>query len=107
MHHLISKTRTINGRRTTFRLEPVVWTLLDEISVIEECTPNRIIGLIEKTKPQDQPLASSIRVFIMLYFRSATTLEAHAKVGHGSIQRMELRAAVIQKGEGDELAQVA
>lgn len=91
--HSVQKTLLVNSRHMTFRLEPTVWALLAEVAVIENCNPPDIVAMIENTKPHQQTLASSIREFLMLYFRAATTKEGHRNAGHGTILQMPDRAA--------------
>ena len=53
MHYMAryaARDKTINGRRTSFRLEPVFWEGLDEIALIEKTTPEEVIAFIKKNK---------------------------------------------------------
>ena len=90
---LISKNIIINKRRTSVRLEPEMWKALYEIAQIEQCTIHDLCSLVDhcKTKNESQSLTSAIRVFIMLYFRGASTKQGHTRAGHGSFSLMKQR----------------
>lgn len=94
--NLIQKDRVINGRRILLRLEPCVWLLLGEIAAIENCKTDDVIGLIEDIEDREQSLASSIHIFLMLYFRGATNERTHRAAGHGNLLRMHKRVACIK-----------
>lgn len=98
---LISRNVTINGRRTSVRLEPDMWTALHEISEREGCTIHDLCTLIYIRKGRLTSLTAAIRVFLMLYFRAAATEEGHRRVGHGDFTHMCQRAG-IGKMTGDE-----
>ena len=89
---LVSKNININGRRTSIRLEPEMWTALHEIAARENCTMHDICGLVHARKSENTSLTAAIRVFIMLYFRAACTERGHEKAGHGNFEYMRARA---------------
>ncbi len=89
---LISRNITVMGHRTSVRLEPEMWQALKEISVRENCSIHDICTLVSYRKHADTSLTAAIRVFIMLYFRSAATEEGHQKSGHGNFEFMKKRA---------------
>lgn len=89
---LISKNITVNGHRTSIRLEPEMWQALGEVSVRERCTIHDICSLVSLKKKELSSLTASIRVFLMLYYRSATTEEGHMRAGHGDFEAMRSRA---------------
>ena len=70
--HLVCRNLTVMGRRTSVRLEPENWIALEEISKREGCTQHDIASLIALKKKSNISLTSAIRVFITLYYRSAT-----------------------------------
>ncbi len=80
---LVSRNVTIFGRRTSIRLEPEMWAAL-----------NDICSLVCIRKRDETSLTAAIRVFLMLYYRSASTEQGHAKAGHGSFDDMKLRARI-------------
>ncbi len=95
---LVSRNITVNGRRTSVRLEPEMWRALKEISVRESCSIHELCSLISFRKNKRTSLTAAIRVFLMLYFRAATTEEGHGKAGHGSFDSMKRRAGWHERG---------
>lgn len=91
---LLSRNITVQGRRTSVRLEPEMWTALREISAQEFCSIHDICTLISIRKKENTSLTAAIRVFIMLYFRAASTDDGHRKAGHGDFEYMKKRARI-------------
>lgn len=91
---LISKNITVLGRRTSVRLEPEMWLALKEISSRETCSIHDICTLVSMRKASRSSLTAAIRVFLMLYFRSAATEEGHKRAGHGNFTQMLDRAKI-------------
>ena len=91
---LVSKNITILGRRTSVRLEPEMWNALKDISKRERCSIHDICSLIHIRKNPVTSLTAAIRVFLMLYYRAASTLEGHSRAGHGSFENMKQRAKI-------------
>ena len=99
---LVSKNVTVDGRRTSIRLEPEMWLALNEISLRERCTMHDLCDLVYKRKDKKSSLTAAIRVFLMLYYRAATTEEGHIKAGHGNFDAMRSRALKKQTGKAKE-----
>ena len=97
---LVSRNITVNGRRTSVRLEPEMWRALKEISTRENCSIHELCSLISFRKNKRTSLTAAIRVFLMLYFRAATTEDGHGKAGHGSFDSMKRRAGWHERGAG-------
>jgi predicted DNA-binding ribbon-helix-helix protein len=93
---LVSRNITILGRRTSIRLEPEMWMALREIAKRERCSIHDICSLVSVRKNQDTSLTAAIRVFLMLYFRAATTEDGHVRAGHGNFDFMKKRARVAE-----------
>lgn len=91
---LISRNITISKRRTSVRLEPEMWVALKEISDRENCSIHDVCSLISVRKNSQTSLTAAIRVFLMLYFRAATSEEGHKRAGHGCFEVMKRRAKV-------------
>lgn len=91
---LVSRNITVNKRRTSVRLEPEMWSALREIAKRESCSIHDICTLVGLRKHEQTSLTAAIRVFLMLYFRAASTEEGHFRVGHGNFERMRERARV-------------
>lgn len=89
---LISRNITVNGRRTSIRLEAQMLQALKEIAEREGCSIHDICGLISERRKSGMTLTACIRIFLVLYFKSAATEEGHKKAGHGSFARMQARA---------------
>ena len=91
---LIGKNVTILGRRTSERLEPERWGVLNDVEGREQTTIHELCSLIALRKKSNASLTSSIRVFLLLYFRASSTHEGHMRAGHGNFQNMITRAKV-------------
>lgn len=78
---------TVNGRRTSMRLEPMLWELLEHIARRESTTLNVLASNIEKRMEQRVAdglnLTATVRLFVMGYFKAAATEEGHRQAGHG------------------------
>ena len=88
LHHI-----RVRGRRTSIRLEPQIWMILAEICRRERCTTEDFCGYVASLKHGS--LASSLRVFMLDYFRAAATDDGHRNAGHGQgmfvLKRQERR----------------
>lgn len=91
---LLSKNITVRGHRTSIRLEPEMWDALKDIAHREGTSIHNICSLISMRKADDTSLTAAIRVFLMLYYRAATTPEGHYRSGHGNFENMKRRARV-------------
>jgi predicted DNA-binding ribbon-helix-helix protein len=91
---LLSKNITILKKRTSIRLEREMWDALFEIAEREGCSIHEICSLVYIRKASGSSLTAAIRVFIMLYFKAASTEQGHAKAGHGDFSQMKIRAKV-------------
>jgi predicted DNA-binding ribbon-helix-helix protein len=81
---LVSKNVTINGCRTSVRLEPQMWNALDEIARREGIDRHHLFTSIADRVQRHQSLSSAVRTFVMTYFRESSTESGHQKAGHGS-----------------------
>lgn len=91
---LVSHNVTVMRRRTSVRLEPEMWAALRDIAKREQCSIHDICTLIGVRKNPRTSLTGAIRVFLMLYFRAASTEEGHQKAGHGNFEFMKQRARI-------------
>lgn len=91
---LISRNITVCGRRTSIRLEPEMWRALRDIAKREKCTIHEICSLVSMCKNANTSLTAAIRVFLMLYFRAASTEEGHMRAAHGDLKLMIERARI-------------
>ncbi len=80
---LVSRNVTIGSHRTSIRLKPDMWNGLREICRREHVTIHDIATVVAIRKPANSSLTAAMRVFVMAYFRSASTEEGHSRAGHG------------------------
>jgi len=64
------------------RLEQEMWEALQEICRREEMTVHEVCSLIDERRGISS-LTAAMRVFILMYYRSAATDEGHLTAGHG------------------------
>jgi predicted DNA-binding ribbon-helix-helix protein len=91
---LVSKNITVQGHRTSIRLEPEMWLALRDIALREKCSIHDICSLVSVRKNIHTSLTAAIRVFLMLYYRASSTQEGHRKAGHGDFEFMKRRARI-------------
>lgn len=89
MNPLSNRNVTVNGRRTSMRLEQEMWEALREICRREELTVHELCTLIDDRRGLSS-LTAATRVFTLMYFRAAATDEGHATAGHGKRINREL-----------------
>lgn len=65
----LSKSITVNGRRTSIRMERSIWHALDEVSAREQCRVRDLIALIDRSRGENG-LTAALRVFVVNYLRS-------------------------------------
>ena len=80
---LVIHNVNVHGHRTSIRLEPQIWDTLAEICRREFCTPHDVCTHVAGRRAPHGSLASSLRVFILDYFRTSATEDGHIRVGHG------------------------
>jgi predicted DNA-binding ribbon-helix-helix protein len=85
MSTLVSRNVNLQDRRTSVRLEPAMWEALDEICRREGTSINDLVGLIDRQR-RESKLTAAIRVFVMAYYRAASTDEGHVGAGHGILR---------------------
>lgn len=88
---LVSRNITVNKKRTSIRLETQMWIALKDIAEREKCSIHDICGVISQRKSDTITLTAAIRVFLMLYFKAASTEDGHSRAGHGGFQHMMSR----------------
>ncbi len=87
---LVNRNVTVDGHRTSIRLEPAMWQALNMICQRENKTLNELATIIARNRDQST-LTAGIRVFLLTYFQAAATDEGHIRAGHG-IARTRVRA---------------
>lgn len=86
---LVNRNITVNGHRTSMRLEPAMWEALEDICRLEAKTVHEVCSLVEEHRTQSS-LTAAMRVFILGYFRAA--LVDQATGGNMAAQRAETAA---------------
>ena len=67
---LVSRNVKVHGHRTSVRLEPHMWESMIEICRREFCTPDDACSYVDEHRPPHGSLSSSLRVFMLDYFRN-------------------------------------
>ena len=80
---LVSRNVKVHGHRTSVRLEPQMWDSMTEICRREFCTPDDVCSYVAERKPPHDSLSSSLRAFMLEYFRKSSTEDGHRDAGHG------------------------
>src|SRR5271163_4251370 len=81
---LVNRNVVAERGRTSMRLEPELWEALLEICGREGEDMSSLVRKVEQNG-HSGGRTSAVRVFVMSYFRSATTEAGHAAAGHGSL----------------------
>ena len=81
---LQSRNVTVDGHRTSLRLEQDVWAALEEICAREDMSVHEICALIEQRRHGSSRTAA-VRAFILGYFREAASDTGHVRAGHGNL----------------------
>ncbi len=82
MSTLVSRNVTVAGHRTSVRLEPEMWRAVGDVCGRERQSIHEICTAIDAQR-EASTLTAALRVFVMEYFRSATTEDGHLRAGHG------------------------
>jgi predicted DNA-binding ribbon-helix-helix protein len=68
---LIAGNVRIHNRRTSVRLEPEMWSALYEIAKMENISIHDICSVVDDGKQDGESFSSSLRVFLLKYYRDA------------------------------------
>ena len=68
---LISRNVTVNGHRTSIRLEPEMWDAMDEVCALQRVTMHEFCSLVERER-RASSLTAGVRVALLGYFREAS-----------------------------------
>lgn len=77
---LQSKNIRIHRRRTSIRLEPRMWSALQEIARQEQCSINHLCSAVHDLKEPVASFTAALRVFLMEYFRSGEYMTPHIRL---------------------------
>jgi len=95
---LQSRNVTVDGHRTSLRLEQDVWTALEEICTREDMSVHEVCTLVEQRRTGSSRTAA-VRAFILGYFREAASDTGHVRAGHGNLaQDTDEKARLGQEG---------
>lgn len=81
---LQSRNVTVDGHRTSLRLEQDVWDALEEICQREDMSVHELCTLIEERRTGSSRTAA-VRAFILGYYREAASDTGHVRAGHGNL----------------------
>ena len=81
---LVNRNVVAERGRTSIRFEPELWDALEEICRREQIGLGELVRRIEQSSGGAGGRTSAVRVFVLRYFREATTEEGHRRAGHGS-----------------------
>lgn len=84
MSTLVSRNVTLDGHRTSLRLERPIWEAIEEICMREGLNLHQLCVRIDCER-EERTLTAGVRVFVLQYFRNAATDEGHAAAGHGAL----------------------
>lgn len=68
----VCRNVVVGGKRTSVRMEPLLWECLSEISQREIRNINDIVTMIDARRG-DSALTAALRIFILSYFRTASS----------------------------------
>jgi predicted DNA-binding ribbon-helix-helix protein len=86
---LVNRNVVAGRGRTSMRLEPELWDALLEICEREGHDMSTLVRRVEEAG-HSGGRTSAVRVFILDYYRSASTEAGHASSGHGPLVRSRL-----------------
>lgn len=81
---LISKNVTIDGRRTSLRMEVEIWDALNDICHRESLSVHEICSLIDQRR-HGSSRTSAVRAFIVTYFRTVAMNSGASDQGPGRL----------------------
>lgn len=88
MTSLINRNVMVGKARTSMRMEPELWSALEEICHREAMTVAEVVAALSPAgvgDPSSDSRTSAIRVYVLRYFREAATDKGHKAAGHGSL----------------------
>ena len=94
---LVNRNVTVNGHRTSMRLEPSMWDALDEICRREGATIHKLCSMVDSIRAQSS-LTAAMRVFILTYFRAAENAATHQAAQHDRKSAVPLELIVQMSG---------
>jgi predicted DNA-binding ribbon-helix-helix protein len=88
--HLATRYVSLDGGPTTIALEPIFWSILEQISKRERVALTELIQRIEDSRGP-HPRASRIRTYVLTYYVSAADIGENGGASHfeNSIRQSE------------------
>ncbi|HEY9163889.1 MAG TPA: ribbon-helix-helix domain-containing protein [Magnetovibrio sp.] len=83
---LQSRNVTVDGHRTSLRLEQDVWDALEEVCLRENMNVHQLCTHIELRRVGSSRTAA-VRAFVLSYFREAASDTGHVRAGHGAMSQ--------------------
>lgn len=83
---LQSRNVTVDGHRTSLRLEQDVWDALEEVCSRESLNVHQLCTHIEVRRGGSSRTAA-VRAFVLGYFRAAASDSGHVRAGHGTLSQ--------------------
>ena len=71
MPHMSSRVIDVKSRKTSMRLNPCEWKAIDTICQRENIKRKQLFELIDANKDNNLGLTSSIRLFIIIYYKNS------------------------------------
>ena len=81
---LVSRNVTVDGHRTSLRLEQDVWDALEEVCKREGLNLHEVCTHVERRRSESSRTAA-VRAFVLGYFREAASDSGHSRAGHGNL----------------------
>lgn len=81
---LVSRNVTVDGHRTSLRLEQDVWDALEEVCARENMNLHEVCTHVERRRSGSSRTAA-VRTFVLGYFREAASDSGHVRAGHGTM----------------------
>lgn len=89
---LQSRNIRIHKHRTSVRLEPEMWSALNEIATLEGCSIHDLCGAVHDLKSPGASFTAALRVFMMEYYRAASRtnnqvsqIQRQIKINRGAV----------------------
>ncbi len=86
LSRLVNRNVVAERGRTSMRLEPELWDMLNEVCEREAQDMSTLVRQIEAAGHVGGR-TSAVRVYVANYFKAAATEVGHAGAGHGPLQR--------------------
>ena len=83
MAAISNRVVTIYNHKTSIRLAPAEWEAIDSICKRESIPRKMLFELIAFNKDEKLGIASSIRLFMIIYYKNALQTNARSSISNG------------------------